>query len=155
MVLGCGNARLRDHSQVIIAGCGAICEDGSAAANDCYGIDCCQTTIPTTNSFFLSHYSVKLTTESKKTGCVTRALVVDEDWFSRNFSSQDVIKKGYAPLVLLWRIEKYDQYASNRCSNPIYYDNDSRTYYRYRCTCGWKEEGNPHLLNGCQGTLPC
>ncbi|KAJ9677121.1 hypothetical protein PVL29_022228 [Vitis rotundifolia] len=155
MVLGCGNARLMYHSEVIIAGCGTICEGGSAAANNCYGIDCCQTTIPTTNSFALSHYIVNLKTEKKETGCVTRALVVDRDWFSRNFSSKAVRGMEYAPLVLLWRIEKHDPDASNRCSNPLYYDSDSRTYYRYRCTCGWKAEGNPYLLHGCQVAREC
>ena len=106
MVLGCGDARLMDKSNeaMALASCETICESDSVDTKNCYGINYCQTTIPHANNYFRNNYSVNLTTESKETGCVTHALMVDGDWFSRNFSSQDVIKMGYAPLVLRPRV---------------------------------------------------
>ena len=155
MVLGCGGARLMDKSNeaMALASCETICESGYVDTKICYGINCCQTTIPHANNYFRNNYSVNLTTESKETGCVTHALMVDGDWFSRNFSSQDVIKMGYAPLALAWTIEENDEYASSRCNRSLHYDLDRGTYSRDPCTCGSKTEGNPHLKNGCQGML--
>ncbi|KAL6319288.1 hypothetical protein AAG906_013962 [Vitis piasezkii] len=130
MVLGCGSARLMDKSNeaMALASCEAICESGS-------------TTIPHANNYFRNNYSVNLTTESKETGCVTHALM------SRCY------KMGYAPLALAWTIEENDGYASSRCNRSLHYELDRGTYSRDPCTCGSKTEGNPHLKNGCQGTL--
>lgn len=153
MVLGCGSARLMNQSKAVMAGCGSTCPSVQVDAKECYGVHCCQTTISSrTTSLYRRHllrkYSVNITTEEKETDCVRHALV-DEDWFSRHFSSQAVIEMGYAPLVLMWSIVRNDRFGSNRCDSFPFDGYGTE----YPCTCGWNEEGNPYLKNGCQGTL--
>ena len=148
MVLGCGSARLMNQTKGVMAGCASICRGGRwNETEDCFGVNCCHTTISSTGSSIFKNYSVNFTTEEEEdnvTDCVAHALLVDTAWFSSKFSSQALIETGYAPLSLLWGIQEPDSYADHRCvGEPLSF-----------CSCGFGTEGNPFLKNGCRGTPP-
>ena len=153
MVLGCGHAHLMEHGK-IRAGCTSICND-SFPAQGCYGINCCQTTIPSTKSYYLNNYNVSfnlLNNITRNQNTSTHALLVDSDWFSGFTKPADVIAVGYAPLSLLWMIKDSDA-ASSYCNGSIYYSRQVGGYIRYSCYCErWNYEGNPYLIDGCHGT---
>ncbi|KAI3747333.1 hypothetical protein L6452_09787 [Arctium lappa] len=73
---GCGNALIMDHGTVV-AGCSTSCTNYSSLSerNNCFGISCCQTTIP----HYLQSYSMNLTGLERQGGDVAcgSAFLVD------------------------------------------------------------------------------
>ena len=58
VVLGCGHANLMEGEK-IWAGCTSIsCSRNYSTVQGCYGISCCQTTIPSIDDYYLTSYSV-------------------------------------------------------------------------------------------------
>ncbi|KAL6319221.1 hypothetical protein AAG906_013895 [Vitis piasezkii] len=141
MVLGCGHAHLMEHGK-IWAGCTSINCSDSFPDQGCYGINCCQTTIPSTKSYYLNNYNVSfnlLNNITRNQNTSTHALLVDSDWFSGFTKPADVIAVGYAPLSLF-----------------IYYSRQVGGYIRYSCYCErWNYEGNPYLIDGCHVIKEC
>ncbi|KAM0038715.1 putative wall-associated receptor kinase, galacturonan-binding domain-containing protein [Helianthus debilis subsp. tardiflorus] len=71
---GCGNAVMMDNERVV-TGCSAYCQDDIVSErNNCYGINCCQATIP----HYLKSYNMNLTSVDGDGGC-KYAFLVDED----------------------------------------------------------------------------
>ena len=163
VVLGCGHAKLMDGEK-IWAGCTSIsCSRNYSTVQGCYGISCCQTTIPCIDDYYLTSYSVNLSStsdvgEENGTGgsnySSTHAFLVDKDWFSRNFALPDDVPgvQYYAPLSLFWIIKEGDNSTDN-CNYTSYYSSMSGSYVHSRCGCDVREEGNPYLPDGCHGTL--
>ncbi|KAJ9677118.1 hypothetical protein PVL29_022225 [Vitis rotundifolia] len=157
MVLGCGHAQLMDHEN-IWAGCTSICNH-SYTAQRCYGINCCQTTIPSTDSYYLNNYRVSFAPDGERNNdstSTTHAFLVDRNWVSRNFTKpEDVAGVNYAPLSLFWMIKEGDN-ASSDCKGTIaYYSSMIGSYVRYPCDCQVRQEGNPYLSGGCHVVKEC
>ncbi|XP_010663521.1 wall-associated receptor kinase-like 1 isoform X2 [Vitis vinifera] len=149
VVLGCGHAKLMEHEK-IWAGCTSINCSDSFPDQGCYGINCCQTTIPTIDSYYLSTYSVKFTLddEGNNHSTSTHAFLVDRDWFSRNFTELEDVSVKYAALSLLWMIKEGDN-ADSSCNGSNYYSLSIGSYVRSSCGCPPRYEGNPYLHDGC------
>ena len=165
VVLGCGHAELREGEN-IRAGCSSTnCGHSyyNSTVQGCYGISCCQTTIPSTDDYYLTSYSVDLSSSSTPddeensaggSNSTTYAFLVDRNWFSRKFTRPDDVRgvKYYAPLSLFWIIKEGDDTTSN-CNHTSYYSSLSGSYLHSSCGCEDPIlEGNPYLSDGCHGT---
>ena len=146
MVVGCDtNAVLfADDQDNVLAGCTSNC-NGGYGGRGCYGIQCCQTTIPYGNqSTHLGTYGVKYTKTSDD--CVYAFLGVRE--FANNVSIPAIsTNSGYAPAVMFWEMETA---SLGKCDRQKL-DWQSETTIE-SCSCEHRYEGNPYLPNGCQGT---
>ena len=148
MVVGCDtNAVLMtDDQEEILAGCTSNCNSGiTSTGTGCYGIQCCQTTIPYSNqSTHLGMYQVKYI---KTSGDCSYAFLGVRDWFANNISNPAIsTNSGYAPLVMFWEMETG---SLGRCYS-LNLDWQSETAID-SCSCVNRYEGNPYLPNGCQG----
>ncbi|KAK2995140.1 hypothetical protein RJ640_002809 [Escallonia rubra] len=151
-VLGCGNAIL-GRDGIVIAGCSSICYENSTRYNQqpagCYGINCCEITIP----FALRRYNVNLLTQ----GDCLSGFVVDENWIGGyNISDPrySVEKIDLVPVVLRWTLQEGDipSCIGYNTTFPLSGNTRITTWY---CRCGWNEVGNPYLPNGCQECANC
>ncbi|KAK2986191.1 hypothetical protein RJ640_015232 [Escallonia rubra] len=146
-VLGCGNAIL-DHDGIVIAGCSTFCyENSTMPVMGCYGINCCETTIP----FDLNKYSFNLST---KEDCVS-GFLVEESWIGDYSSSNhryDLPIRGLVPVVLRWTLQEVDiRNCSGGTTITEFRISGNTTNTTWSCSCRWNEVGNPYLTNGCQG----
>ncbi|KAK2994960.1 hypothetical protein RJ640_027864 [Escallonia rubra] len=146
-VLGCGNAVLGQDG-IVLAGCSSLCNQNSMTqVSGCYGINCCKTTIP----FFLRRYNINVLTQ----GDCLSAILVDENWIAGyNFSDPRYFVKNidHVPVVLQWTLQKVDiPSCMGDTYNTSYPLPGNTSITTWRCECGWAEEGNPYLANGCQG----
>ncbi|KAK2998750.1 hypothetical protein RJ639_024477 [Escallonia herrerae] len=149
VVLGCGNAIL-DHDGIVTAGCSSFCyENSTTPVMGCYGINCCQTTIP----FLLNMYNVNL---SAQQDCLS-GFLVDEDWIGEYNSSNprySLQNLGLVPVVLRWTLQEGDiQSCRGGTTTAKYRLPGNTTIKTWRCACELAEEGNPYLPNGCQDTI--
>ena len=164
VVLGCGHGKLMDDNKKIRAGCTSVnCSRGYYTGQGCYGINCCQATIPAIDNYYLNSYSVNLSftftpdddegSTDSDSNSTTHAFLVDRYWFSGNFSRPDDVEgvKYYAPLALFWIIKEGDS-ASSICNHTAGYSPRIGSYLRYGCSCPVRYEGNPYLSDGCHGT---
>ena len=155
MVLGCGHAHLEENGE-ILAGCTSVCQEDYTPQR-CHGINCCQTTIPLAESFFLDYYNVsfQLVNITGEKPNSTHTFLVDRDWFSSNRTKlEDVVGVGIAPLSLLWMLNK-SAVVNPDCDDLIVYSVGLGAYNRFSCSCErWNYEGNPFLIGGCHGTPP-
>lgn len=161
MVIGCGtNAKLMDLGK-IWAACASICGNNIESTDPagCYGIDCCQSSIPTKETYYLSTYNVSFTPEDDEGNTTSSsystpvyAFLVDSDWLSRNFTSPEDITaddQKRAPLSLFW-ILKQGENASYLCNSTADYNSYRESYLHDYCSCPLPYEGNPYLPgNGC------
>ncbi|KAH7839193.1 hypothetical protein Vadar_000935 [Vaccinium darrowii] len=128
---GCNNLALITHQANIITGCMLICNINSSREASCYGINCCQTTIPHSLSFINASLG-SLDPNSNQDSC-KHAFMVDYHWFSDN----NILAAGdmeYVPAVLDWR---------------------ANIYLSSQCYCEKGYEGNPYLPGGCQDIDEC
>ena len=161
VVLGCGHANLMEGEK-IWAGCTSIsCSRNYSTVQGCYGISCCQTTIPSIDDYYLTSYSVDFSSTPDGEGNSTNgsnssayAFLVDRDWFSGNFTLPDDVPgvQYYAPLSMFWIIKEGDN-SSYRCNYTSYKSSISGSYVHSPCDCNARYEGNPYLPDGCHGTL--
>ncbi|KAL9999887.1 putative wall-associated receptor kinase, galacturonan-binding domain-containing protein [Helianthus debilis subsp. tardiflorus] len=78
---GCGNAVMMDNGSRVLTGCGTNClGDFVSDRNKCFGISCCQTTIPHS----LPLYNVNITGDNGyDRGCGSAFLVDENSYVSR------------------------------------------------------------------------
>ncbi|KAJ9677116.1 hypothetical protein PVL29_022223 [Vitis rotundifolia] len=142
MVVGCDtNAVLiTDDQEEILAGCTSNCNSGiTSTGTGCYGIQCCQTTIPYSNQ------------STHLVGNCSYAFLSVRDWFANNISNPAIsTNSGFAPLVMFWEMETG---SLGRCYS-LNLDWQSETAID-SCSCERRYEGNPFLPNGCQVVEAC
>ncbi|KAK9289604.1 hypothetical protein L1049_007760 [Liquidambar formosana] len=98
-VMGCeNNALMPSSSRVteILAGCTSICTN--YIRKGCYGINCCQSSIP----FGLDIYRVE-TSGNTTAGCAY-AFLVDTDWLPQGNLSTPPVVMEHAPVVMEWMV---------------------------------------------------
>ncbi|KAK3000157.1 hypothetical protein RJ639_022645 [Escallonia herrerae] len=116
----------------------------------CYGINCCETTIP----LDLNTYSVQL---SAKEDCLS-GFLVEENWIGEYNSSNPrydyLPSDGLVPVVLRWTLQEVDIWSCRGGTTTTDFRlSGNTTITTQSCSCRWNEEGNPYLANGCQGSL--
>ncbi|KAK9067457.1 hypothetical protein SSX86_014786 [Deinandra increscens subsp. villosa] len=129
---GCGNAVILEQGN-LLTGCSTICQNETVNnRSDCYGINCCQTTIP----YYLETYSVNTSGLQPRgpDGVCGSAFLVDEGSYSAGTFS------GAGQLV---------------CSDFASVDFIPARFESYKCSCSRVEEGSPYLANGCQVVREC
>ncbi|CAO2841832.1 unnamed protein product [Amaranthus hypochondriacus] len=160
LVNGCGGGIiLRDKRNKTIAGCAAVCTTNATAPGiDCYGVDCCQTTI--SNS--VDYYSMELASMGKtpivEDAC-TRAVLVDSKWIANKRKNLMHFQGLCDParVVIEWSVEDLDvdspSYGNSSCVKKAASVDDAGGYV---CRCKQDfYEGNPYLPQGCQVVKEC
>ncbi|GFZ18687.1 hypothetical protein Acr_27g0004260 [Actinidia rufa] len=157
--VGCNNhARMIHMNDTTMAQCISICDSSPDRDNSCFGINCCQTTIPL--YYRLRAFKASLSSvETNQTGrgvqpipC-TYAFLVDGDWFRFNLTDPFTLQNmTHVPAVLAWTLSNVTR---NQLGIPNYkgvscYDGSFDSFYSIRCECWGRYEGNPYLPRGCR-----
>lgn len=148
-VEGCGNAFIEKQGD-LLTGCSSICENRTInQRNNCYGVNCCQTTIP----YYLESYSVDVSGLNRQVsdGVCGSAFLVDEVLYSAGRSSM-VANYSFVPISLRWTLVEEDV-TGTTCPRMVREELDlgnGTLVESYKCSCSAVEEGSPYLDNGCQ-----
>ncbi|XP_059654890.1 wall-associated receptor kinase-like 10 isoform X1 [Cornus florida] len=155
--MGCDNLALIDYRGLAI-GCVSNC-NVTSKDKVCYGINCCQTTIPPFFDFFNASFRSIVSNNDNK-GC-KYAFMVDQEWFTKLTDPNAVKGMEKVPVVLRWgTFDMCRAYIgfypkTSLCGTNASCFNQSSTYNTTLCQCDHGYEGNPYLPHGCQGTGTC
>lgn len=148
--MSCDNLALITKDGLIQGGCMSRCSRNSSSItpiDDCFGIDCCQTPIPSSLQIFNVSF-LDIENSSSKNSC-KYAFLVEELWLTN--STEEVHQMDYVPVVLDWGIstaETCDGISVNNCGQNAECMNLTMGY---GCKCKEGYRGNPYLESGCQG----
>nr|KAJ0189949.1 hypothetical protein LSAT_V11C800437190 [Lactuca sativa] len=153
-VEGCENAVILDQGGNLVTGCSTICQNQTTnQRDDCYGVNCCQTTIP----YYLKAYTIDTTSLQRQSpgGVCGSAFVVDEQMYlPGRFSGKSAIfENSFVPISLRWTLRP-EEIGESDCSSmarETLYLGNGTNIESYKCNCRPIEEGSPYLTNGCQG----
>ncbi|KAM0038350.1 putative protein kinase RLK-Pelle-WAK family [Helianthus debilis subsp. tardiflorus] len=148
---GCGTAALVDNGSVL-TGCSATCGNVTPSdRNNCFGIGCCQTTIP----YHLNSYSVNLTgleSQGENGGCTGSAFLVDKTLYEQARYSDPFI-----PISLLWTLTMTDSENVTCCTDAslqrrkvVVFGDTPVDAWICSNDNGKSLEGNPYLVDGCR-----
>ncbi|XP_057491850.1 wall-associated receptor kinase-like 10 [Actinidia eriantha] len=110
--MGCNNhARVTNLVDGITAQCITICDGSPDGDNSCFGINCCQTTIPG-DSRWVFNVSLSRIRTNNQSGGVPESLIpcmcaflVDEFWFRYNLIDPFALQNmSHVPAMLEWRL---------------------------------------------------
>ncbi|KAF2299725.1 hypothetical protein GH714_002860 [Hevea brasiliensis] len=86
-----------------VGGCLSICPSG-ANESGCYGINCCQATIPPYVQYFEANMTNPFSSSADRSSCKS-AFMVDQNWFvSRSLDDLNVVD--HVPAVLDWAVDQ-------------------------------------------------
>ncbi|KAI7754309.1 hypothetical protein M8C21_024825, partial [Ambrosia artemisiifolia] len=141
---GCGTASLMDNGNVLAA-CSAACESVTQTdRNNCFGIGCCQITIPN----FLKSYSIRLTNLKEEDGRCPSTFLVDETLYGKGWLH--VGNSSFIRISLMWTLTDSDQVTCCNGIAPkrsIVHMSNGTSMDTLLCD-GWPY-GSPYLIDGC------
>ncbi|KAM0038685.1 putative protein kinase RLK-Pelle-WAK family [Helianthus debilis subsp. tardiflorus] len=150
---GCGNAVMMENGTVL-TGCSTSClnETVSERNNDCFGISCCQTTVP----HFIKSYSINLTGLGKDGGCGYAFLVDVDSYLKGSFSIQSVAANdALIPISLMWMLPQSTTLSCCRGAadhmNVELHMGNGTFVETQKCSRHIGYKGNPYLFDGCEG----
>nr|XP_043631076.1 wall-associated receptor kinase-like 1 [Erigeron canadensis] len=159
VVEGCGNAVITEFGKTV-TGCSTTCHnDTFIDRNNCYGMGCCQATVP----YYLDQFTLNLTGLERRgaegTTCGSAFLVDKDFYFNRSiYPNQSIDDSNHysLPISLFWPLSINDIPVNERpqCSKLSFQLNDGLLKDYIRCECDITHEGNPYLPNGCN-RKPC
>ncbi|XP_027088045.1 wall-associated receptor kinase-like 1 [Coffea arabica] len=157
MLLGCGNALLKliNGGPQILSGCTSMCN--STMITGCYGINCCQASIP----YYLSQYSLRLTASQNFTSSTCAyAFLVDQNWKLESYINPPKVLLVHAPVVWSWPLNHSEIVTISGCSPRISsLELESSTIPTYQCECStlgddtWFYQVNPYLDGACKHAI--
>lgn len=148
-----------------MTGCMATCPSvGRLENGSCSGMGCCEAAIPRGINSYVVGFEEKFNTTSGAVGRCSYAVVVEAASFefrTTYVTTGDFVEStgGKVPLVLDWVVGKKTCREARRnatgymCVSRDSECVDSRNGPGYLCNCSAGFEGNPYLLDGCQGKL--
>jgi hypothetical protein len=173
-VVGCNSLAyirsLNDTTDLYMTGCMAMCPGvGRLENGSCAGVGCCQTAIPSGLNGYQISFEEKFNTSgtSSFSPCSYAVLLEAAAFdFRTTYITTDefmAANGNQVPLVLDWAIgNKTCQEAKRNASAYACVSGNSECvdskYGRgkgYLCNCSAGYDGNPYLLNGCQGNIVC
>lgn len=146
------------------AACMSIC-DKKTTDSSCNGMNCCQTIIPSN----LMVYRIDFDSLNRGDFCNNYAFLVDQKWFQSKRYSDVALAMDSVPVVLEWNLfhnnlsikefgkfkdHEMDVSSTNVSASYCKIENTTSSVFnqtRIRCFCQKGFQGNPYLLNGCQG----
>ncbi|XP_076950703.1 wall-associated receptor kinase-like 1 [Bidens hawaiensis] len=154
-VEGCGNAVVMEQGN-LLTGCSTICQNISTTdRDDCYGINCCQTSIP----YYLETYSVNISGLERPgpDGVCGSAFLVDESLYSAGrFSGRSaVVDNSFVPISLKWTLTARDVTSCSSSERQELSLGNRTVIESYKCSCRPIEEGSPYLVDGCELVGEC
>lgn len=149
-------------------GCRSMCPSAARLANgsSCSGMGCCQAAVPPGLSRYQVWFEDELNSSSSGRGAMSRpcsyAVLVEAAAFefrTTYVTTGEFMEAtgGQVPLVLDWVagnqtcLEAKTQAAGYKCLSGNSECVDSRNGPGYLCNCSAGYQGNPYVLNGCQG----
>ncbi|KAD7478313.1 hypothetical protein E3N88_01449 [Mikania micrantha] len=155
---GCGTAAMMTDDESAVIGYSAVC--GNATHNDvskCYGIGCCQTSIPG----YLRSYSINITGlgDQEDIACGS-AFLVDEtnSYDEQRFSDPFIYRNAsFIPVSLRWTLTHSDQFTCcyevpSRTRKVDMFNGNLVDTLKCISPYGFLED-NPYLLEGCGGSV--
>ncbi|XP_021811291.1 wall-associated receptor kinase-like 1 [Prunus avium] len=170
IAVSCGLSATLTSDHGTVAECGSICRNNTNSnfRNCLGGIDCCRRILPITwdrrkhSSAFSIEIQYSNSSTSDPMGDCNYAFLVEEKWLLINLSNvRDVKHMDNVPVVLDWILIAHD-YGERFRENPDLTGNHStplctRNWTSWGdwatmiCACQSGMEGNPYLLQPCQG----
>lgn len=169
-VIGCNTLGLIGGSKGTVSqyvtGCYSYCEgiNNTCDGAPCAGMGCCEASIPANLTSFGVMFGMNRSKVWSFNPCFY-AMVTEVGWY--NFRQQDLVGRlGFiddraqrgAPIVADWAIrnsscpeEGTDTSGDYACISANSYCMAASNGPGYLCQCSKGYEGNPYLLNGCQG----
>nr|XP_043631943.1 wall-associated receptor kinase-like 6 [Erigeron canadensis] len=161
MFKGCGNAVMMDHGSSVLTGCSTSCLMNNTLSekrnNNCFGINCCQTTIPPR---YLKSYNISLIMDLEKKqgrdrGCGS-AFVMDTSAYikrSQSSISRNLELDTFVPISLLWTLSEID-YDRVTCYSVrkklILHLGNGTSVITWKCDYDpLIYSGNPYFEDGC------
>ncbi|KAK3012111.1 hypothetical protein RJ639_010584 [Escallonia herrerae] len=100
---GCNNLALINGQDIETGGCTSYC-NSSWRPSTCYGINCCQTRIPSSLKYI--NVSLRSISPNNDGESCNRAFMVEQDWFTNLTNPFDVQSMENVPVVLDWTANK-------------------------------------------------
>ncbi|KAM4089318.1 hypothetical protein ACB094_07G141900 [Castanea mollissima] len=170
IAMGCGNVAYllssdgSNSSLSIIGGCMSVCEKDTIKTNgsSCNGVGCCKTTIPSDiDVFTIRIQSMNELSPFEGTKDCKYAYLVDQKRFDENITNHfEVRKMSHVPVVLNWEINgalsslvmgSNSSHSHSTCNFANRSSSLGNMISTFTCSCHSSFEGNPNLVDGCQG----
>ncbi|KAI3747313.1 hypothetical protein L6452_09767 [Arctium lappa] len=156
----CATAFISDSIGSTVAGCSTSCRnDTISESNNCFGINCCETTIP----HYVKSYKMNFMGLGRQGGegaCGYAFLVDKNSYVEGSFSGQYIATdNGSVPISLLWTLTD-NEFNPLSCCNEGYgfrdeLDLGNVTLPYHGCYLPSQYDGNPYLFSGCYVKEKC